>query len=64
MHHVADPVSRSPRSSADRPALHAMQAKDADGNAEAEMGIYDSLNVSSQFLQSVLARYQLHQLVC
>ncbi len=34
-----------------------MQAKDADGNAEAEMGIYDSLNVSSQFLQSVRKGY-------
>jgi len=46
VNNVADPVSRSP-------ALHAMQAKDADSDAEADMDIYDSLNVSSQFLQSV-----------
>ena len=46
VHNVADPISSSP-------ALHALQAKDADGNAEAGMDIYDSLNVSSQFLQSV-----------
>ena len=47
VHNVADPISSSP----------ALQAKDADGNAEAELDIYDSLNVSSQFLQSVRKGY-------
>ena len=50
VHNVADPISRNP-------ALHALQAKDADGDAENEMDIYDSLNVSSHFLQSVQKGY-------
>ena len=54
VHNVADPISRNP-------ALHALQVLDSDGdasmNADADMDIYDSLNVSSQVLQNVCSGY-------
>ena len=68
---VADPISRNPalhalqahigRCSYCSPALYALQLHDSDGdvnmNADADMDIYDSLNVSSQCLHNVRSGY-------
>ena len=71
VHNVADPISRNPalhalqlhagrcRDSHDSPTLHALQAQGAEGDADsdADMDIYDSLNVSTQFLQRIRNGY-------
>ncbi len=63
-HNFADPISRNPafhalqlhaaRCSHD---MHALQAKDSESDSEADMNIYDSLNVSAHFLQCVRNGY-------
>ncbi len=70
VHNVADPNSRNPalhalqlhaiRCSGCSHKLHALQAKDSDSDSEAEMNIYDSLNVSAHFLQCVRNGYAAH----
>ena len=37
--------------------MHALQAKDSESDSEADMNIYDSLNVSAHFLQCVRNGY-------
>ena len=77
VHGIADPISRNPalhalqahdeQSSCSCHTLYAHQAKDSGGDvnmeADADMDIYDSLNVSSQFLQNVPSGYS-DPLVC
>ena len=66
VHNVADPISRNPalhalqlhaRCNCCSHELHALQAKDSDSDSEANMDIYDSLNVSAHFLQCVRNGY-------
>ncbi len=67
VHNVADPSSRNPalhalqlhanRCNCRRHGLHAPQAKDSDSDCEANMGVYESLNVSAHFLQCVRNGY-------
>ena len=63
-HNVADPISRNlalhalqlhaARCSHE---MHALQPKDSESDSEADMNIYDSLNVSAHFLQCVRNGY-------
>ena len=63
-HTLADPISRNPALYAMLVQLHAIQAKDSEGDvasisvvSDEDMDVYDSLNVSSHFLQHVRNGY-------
>ena len=63
-HNVADPISRNPALYAMLAQLHAIQAKDSEGDvasssvvSDEDMDIYDSLDDSSHFLQRVRNGY-------
>ena len=64
VHNVADPISRNPALHALQlhaarcsHEMHALQARDADRDSEADVNIYDSLNVSAHIVQCVRNGY-------
>ncbi len=64
VHNVADPISGNPALHALQlhaarcsHEMHALQARDADRDSEADVNIYDSLNVSAHIVQCVRNGY-------